>query len=301
MKTTSCCLPSSSLSPAGPGRVTGTNSAVGPMPGCYADTVHNGDPNEAEAVPFRSLEMVAQMRVGTLDPFGRAEQIAEQLTAAIGIGILNKGERLPPELALAEQLGVSPLTLRQSLALLRSKGLLETRRGRGGGSFISGNVSVSEAHIRARLTQRGTDDLRDLGDVAASVAASAARLAALRSDRQDIRRIRDLAVRFDEAPGVDELRRADARLHIGLGVASQSRRLTTLMIQIQSEMAPLSWGQSWTDYRAQASADHGLLIDAIERRDAAAAERLAREHFELEAALLIDQHLDLLTSGTESP
>jgi len=41
---------------------------------------------------------------------------------------------------MADRLGVSPLTLRKSLAVLRSKGLLETRRGRGGGSYVTGTL-----------------------------------------------------------------------------------------------------------------------------------------------------------------
>lgn len=255
---------------------------------------------EAEVVSTSSLEMVAQMRVGQLEAFGRAEQVAEQIRAAIGLGILNKGERLPPELILAEYLAVSPLTLRQSLAVLRSDGLVETRRGRGGGSFVSGHLRVSEVEIRRQIAVRSTDDLRDLGDVAASVAGAAARLAAQRSDGQDIRRVRELATKFEAAKGAEELRRADARLHIGLGVASQSRRLTAMVIQVQSELAPLSWGSAWGDHRAAAADGHQDLIEAIERRDAELAERLAIAHFEAEAALLIDQHLDFITSETES-
>lgn len=250
-------------------------------------------------VSARALDMVSQVRVGRLAAFGRAEQVEHQLEAAMGIGILNPGERLPSELVLAEGLGVSPLTLRQSLALLRSKGLIVTRRGRGGGSFVSGNVSVSESDIRAELLARRTDDLRDLGDLAASVAASAARLAASRCDVQDVRRVKELAARFDRAEGPDALRRADSRLHIGIGVASQSRRLTTLLIQVQAELAPLSWGEAWKGHHDVAARQHTDMIEAIEVRDAAESERLAIDHFGHESELLIDQHLDLLTASSE--
>lgn len=244
--------------------------------------------------------MIVQLRGGDLASFGRPDQIVQQLETAIGVGLLNKGDRLPPELALAEYLGVSPLTLRQSLALLRSKGLIGTRRGRGGGSYISGQIVAVESEIERRLRARSTDDLRDLGDLAASVAASTARLAALRSDSEDVRRVRGLAGRFETAAGAEELRRSDSRVHIGIAVASQSRRLTAVTIQLHGELAAVSWGARWDGHQARASADHTHLIAAIERRDVPEAQRIAVEHFEYEAALLIDQHLDLLTSNPET-
>jgi GntR family transcriptional regulator len=46
------------------------------------------------------------------------------------------GDRLPSESSLAEALGVSRMTLRQGLAALESRGVLERKRGRGGGTFI---------------------------------------------------------------------------------------------------------------------------------------------------------------------
>lgn len=56
--------------------------------------------------------------------------------ARIGAGRLLPGDRLPPEEDLATSLGVSRMTLRQALASIEAKGLLERRRGRAGGNFI---------------------------------------------------------------------------------------------------------------------------------------------------------------------
>ena len=71
-----------------------------------------------------------------LHPEGAVEQIVRRLGEAIGAGVLAPGERLPSELALAAQLGVAPMTLRQALQILREAGFVETRRGRTGGSFV---------------------------------------------------------------------------------------------------------------------------------------------------------------------
>jgi GntR family transcriptional regulator, transcriptional repressor for pyruvate dehydrogenase complex len=247
-------------------------------------------------VSLRALDMAAQIRAHGPEVFGRADQVTKQLETAIGLGLLNPGERLPPEQLMADQMGVSPLTLRQSLAVLRSKGLLETRRGRGGGSYVTGMLPVRETEIESELRKYRSDDLRDLIDLAASTAGSAARLAAQRSDEQDLRRLRSLAQRFASSSEPQMLRQADARLHIGLGVAAQSRRLTSLLIQVHAELSSLTWGQAWLDEQFDAVQGHTTLLDTVEQGDAAAAEDIAIAHFEREGALIIDQHLALLTS-----
>ncbi len=58
-------------------------------------------------------------------------QIAESLLERIESGELAPGDRLPPERALSEMLGVNRMTLRQALRVLELQGLLERRQGRG--------------------------------------------------------------------------------------------------------------------------------------------------------------------------
>src|SRR3954447_11117245 len=64
------------------------------------------------------------------------EVTVERLARSIRLGVLVGGERLPPERELAETLGVSRVTLREAIGALRSAGLIESRRGRGGGTFV---------------------------------------------------------------------------------------------------------------------------------------------------------------------
>lgn len=64
-------------------------------------------------------------------------RIEHWLAGAIGSGDLATGDKLPPEGELAAALGVSRMTLRQSLAALESRGLVLRRRGRAGGTFAA--------------------------------------------------------------------------------------------------------------------------------------------------------------------
>ncbi|WP_407842099.1 GntR family transcriptional regulator (plasmid) [Streptomyces sp. DSM 116496] len=59
------------------------------------------------------------------------QRIADDLKAAITAGDYGPGDRLPGENALAAQYNVAALTARQALKLLRTEGLIETKKGAG--------------------------------------------------------------------------------------------------------------------------------------------------------------------------
>src|SRR5947207_259362 len=66
-----------------------------------------------------------------------SSSIADQIRAAIVGGQLKEGARLPPERELAEQFGVSRVTVRDALRALEAMGLIEVRVGARGGAFIT--------------------------------------------------------------------------------------------------------------------------------------------------------------------
>jgi GntR family transcriptional regulator, transcriptional repressor for pyruvate dehydrogenase complex len=65
------------------------------------------------------------------------EVVADQIRQQIVEGVLVEGQRLPPEDDLTVQFGVARTTMREALRVLESQGLLEIRRGRGGGPVVT--------------------------------------------------------------------------------------------------------------------------------------------------------------------
>ena len=119
------------------------------------------------------------------DGAGRSEAVVRRLAGAIALGIIEDGEQLPPEAELAASLNVATVTLRDALADLRDRGLVDTRRGRGGGSFVRAREAALNELARSRLRELGSTDLRELGDLRSAVAGAAARLAAARASARD--------------------------------------------------------------------------------------------------------------------
>src|SRR3954467_4471621 len=66
-----------------------------------------------------------------------SSSIADQIRQAIVTGKLDQGERLPPERELAEQFGVSRVTVRDALRALEAMGLIEVKVGARGGAFVT--------------------------------------------------------------------------------------------------------------------------------------------------------------------
>lgn len=64
------------------------------------------------------------------------QQIERWLTELMTAGTLTPGDRLPKESDLASALGVSRMTLRQALAALEARGVVERIPGRRGGTFV---------------------------------------------------------------------------------------------------------------------------------------------------------------------
>lgn len=262
----------------------------------------NGYEGENNQVSARALDMMMQVTVSApLESPSLVETVVRRFTAAMSIGILSVGERLPPESVLAEHLGISPLTLRHGLFVLRNQGLVGTRRGRGGGSFISGQVVIDDSDIDARLGELSTDQIRDLYDLAATVARGAARLGALRANTQEFRSLRARSANLIAESTPSGLRRAAGRFHIGLGVAAQSPQITSLLVRLQAELAPLSWHSQHLPHRIQSTHEEYVsIIDAMQTGDPGAAEALVSAHFATDQAQAIERHLTLLEES-DSP
>ena len=226
---------------------------------------------------------------------GLAESISQQLADAIHLGLLQPGEQLPSESALATQLGVSTVTLRDALASLRSLGLVETRRGRHGGSFVCGLAAASTARLRQRLRDLSVVDLRDLGDEWIAVSGAAARLAAQRASIEEVTRLRHLAQRLSAARTIGDRSRAHSRFGIELALAGQSQRLTRAELRLHADAGELLWTPTAQSLDAkEVAADLHLVVDAVADEDPDCARRLVEVRTQHNVRWLIGAHLELV-------
>ncbi|WP_214416918.1 FadR/GntR family transcriptional regulator [Sphaerisporangium fuscum] len=220
-------------------------------------------------------------RLAVFAPVGgaaRVDAVVRRLADAIALGLLADGEQLPSETELAGRLGVSTVTLREALVALRQRELVETRRGRGGGSFVRVPPDPRGGEFEARLRAFSVAELRDLGDHYAAIAGAAARLAAQRSLPEDLaplwRSIEEMAAAPESRRG-----RVEGRFHIEVAAASQSARLTQEEIRLQTDIGPLLWlPRSGATRHDEVTAQHRAIAEAVRRGDAGEARDLAERH-----------------------
>ncbi|WP_299558084.1 GntR family transcriptional regulator [uncultured Mycolicibacterium sp.] len=232
-------------------------------------------------------------------PVGRADEIVQRITEAIHLGLLDDGERLPTEVDLAAQFGVAPMTVREALATLRDQGLVETRRGRSGGSFVRRPSGPPVDRLKARLAQMSASDLRDLFDEHTAVAGQAARLAAERAAPFAVRRLFVLTDQLDAAETLGDRIRADSRFHIQLAIAAQSARLARREANLQAEVSGLIWLPLGPplDLGAYVAEKHAIAA-AVAAEKADEARDLAEAHVMGQLARLTRLNLDLATEGS---
>jgi DNA-binding FadR family transcriptional regulator len=215
--------------------------------------------------------------------------IARRLADAIELGILADGASLPSESELASEFRVSNVTVRVALAELRQRGLIDTRRGRGGGSFVLQPKRPSGQRLRRRLLSLDLDEIRDARDYHAAIAGACAALAADRARGRVLDRLMESAALVGNSSGPGDAIRADSRFHLELAASTRSAHLARAELSLQSDWTPLLWIPGHEAMPVQdVTVAHMSIVDAITRRDADKARHAAERHVETGLNALIE-------------
>ena len=228
-----------------------------------------------------------------LDGTGRAELVARRLSDAIVSGLLHDGEKLPSEAELSRSLGVALVTAREALEALRENSLVETRRGREGGSFVTYNKDAAKRVLDERLQGHSRIALRDLAVHMSAIAGTAAELAANRASDDDLQSLR--AIHRDADLNTEGgARRALLRFQLEVAAISQSPRLVREEVRLQSEAGPMMWlCLRDHEYREISARAREQAIGAIATADPTAARGAILGLIEEAMMWLIDEKLRL--------
>jgi DNA-binding FadR family transcriptional regulator len=213
------------------------------------------------------------------------EFVAHELLVLILGGRFRAGDRLPPERALAAELGVSRPTVRQAVGVLAAHGLVEARVG--SGTFVvgtpeadgaPGDVSVAEA-IEARL-------VFEVG---------AARLAARRAQRsrEDLGLLAAIVDALEQIDDADQFPvEADVAFHRAVVRLTRNAQLEALIAPfwpVAAATAAAAAQEAWTrDDTARIAAQHRAVFEALRVGDAELAGFEMERHLRTELARLAD-------------
>lgn len=211
---------------------------------------------EAEDV----IDLMQDVEMPDFRNTSRAEFAYKKLLAAIREQILLPGDRIRED-EIAKQLRISRTPLRQALHQLQTRGLLQHAPGRG-----------------LIVTELGRQQIIDLYATREVLEGAAARMAALRAGPADIASMRAVLAAFSKAaPDAGKLSRINHVFHATVHEAAHNSYLSETLNNFNDTLALLR-GTTFTikgRWRHEL-AENCEVVDAIERRDADAAEQAAR-------------------------
>jgi len=216
------------------------------------------------------------------------EACVEQLATAIRLGVYPLGTTLPPERDLAARLEVSRATLREAMAALREAGLVETTRGRGGGTVVTLKARTPSARAAARVSPERRADWLDALDYRRIVEPGAAWLAAS-VELTDVRRgqLERAHAEVSQAARPAAHRQADSRFHLTIASLADSPRLIEAVTSVQATLHEMLLAIPVLHANiAHSDRQHAVVVKAILAGDADRARRAMEEHCDDTAALL---------------
>lgn len=191
------------------------------------------------------------------------QRAAAHLRAAILGGEFVPGDRIRQEV-IAARLGTSRLPVREALRIIELEGLVETETNKGARVPLLGAREVDLLYqMRERLEPLAiTESVPRIVDA-------------------DVERLREIQAEIRESSDVNEFVQLDREFHLASYAPCDIEPLATTVTRLWNStqhyrrvfMALAGPGRRWI-----VNAEHDLLLDALQRRDAPAAELCVRMH-----------------------
>lgn len=214
-----------------------------------------------------------------------SQQTADQIKASIlREHIYLPGQKLPNEMQLSNQMGISRTTLREAIRILVAEGLLRVERGNGTFVVDQGDIKTDVKELQSiKVT------LHDLFETRLMIEPEAAKLACERATEAEIEHILALGETVQHLilldPTTQERISTETEFHSSIIRAAHNEFLNNFLPVVESTIEKTFELHANLELIAQdAYADHIMIMDFLKRRDGIA----------LRSAVLIHLHHALI-------
>jgi len=212
------------------------------------------------------------------------DEVVDRLLTALALGEFVPGERLPAEREMARLMGVSRTTVRVGLARLREAGVVEVKRGRSGGAFVTQSWQPESAAAVSRTLVPRRAEIEELGDLRCRYEEMVARTAAEVRTAAAAEELLSLLDSFVRARTPQDEHRTDMAIHAGVLRATGNPQMASISRDLLTRTSlGLSIEPYDRDFYAEAVIEHGALVMAIVEGRVDDAGTIAREHFAMSA------------------
>jgi DNA-binding FadR family transcriptional regulator len=187
------------------------------------------------------------------------------------------GDRLPPEQALAEELGVGRNTVREAVRVLSHSRMLEVRQG--DGTYV--RLALDPAETLERLHDSGLGEYLELQCMLESEAAAFAARHRTKEDMRELKRLLKKRGEYKASEPFADFVRRDRQFHLCIVRAAHNGALLTMYELFAATVETrLLRELNGAQYTEPGLASHAPIVLAIEERDPAKAAAAARATFD---------------------
>jgi DNA-binding FadR family transcriptional regulator len=228
-----------------------------------------------------AADQARRAAIGDLNPVERvsvAEQVARNLLGLIRSGSVRPGQQLPTERELAATLQVSRPSVREALRGLQIIGVLKTRQG--GGVFVSSLQAAELLQPLQMLIALTEENFEALHESRTMIEGAIGRLLAEKIDAPTIARLEGMVeMQHGLVDDPVAFRMSDTQFHRTLGAALSNpflERISEALFVLGMEYRKMAL--ETPDVLSRSVGDHGAIVAALERRDAAHIEEAMVRH-----------------------
>ncbi len=206
------------------------------------------------------------MEFKQIDNLRLSERVVAQILDMIKKGTLKVGDKLPNEMILAQQMGVSRGILRESLALLKSQGYI-TRKPKDG-TYITEKVTMDMMTDGMQNSMKEAS-YRDLMEMREAFEQKVVRMVVAKATDQEIEELTDIVQ--GKVDTSDDFK-ADYYFHYRLAELSENTifmNFIVLYYDLINEITTQSFKEE--KRRDEAQREHMAIIHALRSRDAKSA------------------------------
>lgn len=212
--------------------------------------------------------MAVEVRFQPIQQLRAHEYVAEQVRRHIALRLIQPGESLPSERELATMFGVGRPTIQHALRLLEADNLVEARRGRHGGTFVSEPADDEDAmeELIGRL-RRQRAELEELIVYRRAVEPAVARVSAQARRKTDLLAMRAALQSMASAETEGDYMRHDTEFHLAVARGSHNRfavgQIEDIRMRLNDPLTLLPESAAWHE---RIDCEHEEIMTAVEQR-----------------------------------
>ncbi|MCL2864427.1 MAG: FadR family transcriptional regulator [Lachnospiraceae bacterium] len=190
---------------------------------------------------------------------------------------LKPGDRLPTEVELVKEFGVSRSTLREAMKVLRAENVVVIRQG--SGTFISSDTGVREDALGLSFVDQ-KNLLRNLYETRALIEPHIAGLAAQRATSQDVESLEQLVQEMESMDANSSITaEMDVQFHTAVAKCTHNEVLIRV-IPIINESIRRCYAETCDNHESfkRAKRSHRTIMNAIAQGDYFSAKFMAERH-----------------------